>query len=302
MDMIKPIKHKLNTLCRILLKHYGGILSDKTYTKVLYRLRMHNSLDLDNPHSFTEKIQWLKLYDHNPFYTTLVDKYEVKKWVSGIIGSKYVITTIGVWDSVDFIDFDTLPKQFVLKTTFGGGSDGVFICKNREAVDFSIVKNRLLESMKTNPYHRLREWPYKNVPRRIIAEQYLDDNSGDLADYKFYCFGGIPKILLLATNRYSAHNFDYFDMDYNKLPITSAMGGNNPNLSVDKPACFDEMKEIARKLSEGLPHVRVDLYYCNCQVYFGEMTLYDSSGFDNLNSEEWNSRMGEWINLPEIDS
>lgn len=156
--------------------------------------------------------------------------------------------------------------------------------------------------MKTDPYKRVREWPYKNVPRRIIAEQYLDDKTGDLADYKFYCFGGEPKVMLLATNRYTTHNFDFFDMDFNKLPIVSAMGGNNTNLSVIQPDCFVEMKEIAQKLSSGLPHVRVDLYCCNGKIYFGEMTLYDASGFDNMNSEEWNARFGSWITLPKKDN
>ena len=296
--MYKTIKRKINTLCKIILKHFGGILSDKSFIKVTYRLRMHQKLNLDNPQSFTEKLQWLKLYDHNPLYTTLVDKYAVKDWVAEKIGEKYVIPTIGVWDSLEDISWDSLPNQFVLKTTFGGGSDGVFICKDKLSTSQAIMMEKLKKSMKTDPYKRLREWPYKGVPRRLIAEQYLDDKSGDLADYKFYCFGGEPKVLLLATNRYTSHNFDYFDMNYNKLSIVSTLGKNNPNLSKKKLECFDEMKEIASVLSAGFPHIRVDLYYCNGQIYFGEMTLYDSSGLDNLNSEEWNARFGSWIQLP----
>lgn len=298
--MFKILSHKINVLLRILLNKFGGILSDKCFVKAIYRLRMHKKLDLSNPQSFTEKLQWLKLYDHNPLYSTLVDKYEVKVWVANRIGNKYVIPTIGVWNSLEAISWNSLPNQFVLKTTFGGGGDGIFICNNKTAIDRSIVKAKLEKSMRTDPYRRLREWPYKNVSRRLIAEQYLEDKSGDLADYKFYCFGGEPKVLLLATNRYTSHNFDYYDMDFNHLSITSAMGTNNPSLGDCKPDCFDEMKEIARKLSRGLPHVRVDLYCCNGQIFFGEMTLYDSSGLDNLNSEEWNMRFGSWIQLPSI--
>lgn len=294
----KWINRKINALCRRLIKRFGGLLSDKAYIKATYRLWMHQKLDLSNPRSFTEKLQWLKLYDHNPLYTSLVDKFEVKKWVSEKIGEKYVIPTIGVWNSLEDITWENLPNQFVLKTTFGGGSDGVFICNDKKKVDKDVVMQKMGQSMKTNPYKRVREWPYKNVPLRLIAEQYLEDKSGDLADYKFYCFDGVPKVLLMATNRYTAHNFDYFDMDFNRLSIVSAMGGNNLSLSAEKPACFDEMKEIAHKLSDGFPHVRVDLYCCNGHVYFGEMTLYDSSGFDNLNSEEWNMRFGSWIKLP----
>lgn len=295
--MIKVLKRKFNTLFRILLMRYGSILPDKVFTKALYRVRMHKKLNLESPKSFTEKLQWLKLFDHNPLYTLLVDKYEVKQWVADRIGEQYIIPTIGVWNSVESIDWNLLPNQFVLKTTFGGGSDGVYICNDKRSVNSLEVKTKLLKSMSTDPYRRFREWPYKNVPRRLIAEQYLEDKSGDLADYKFYCFGGEPKVLLLATNRYTTHNFDYFDMDFKRLDIVSALGGNNPNLSIEKPASFNEMKEIAALLSKNLPHVRVDLYCCNGHVYFGEMTLYDSSGFDNLNSEEWNMIFGSWIDL-----
>lgn len=294
------IERKINALCRKLLKRFGGVLSDKQYIKAAYRLWMHSKLNLKNPQSFTEKLQWLKLYDHNPLYTTLVDKYEVKKWVKERIGEKYVIPTIGVWDSLDSIEWNDLPEKFVLKTTFGGGSDGVYICKNKSNAHKADVFAKMEESMKTDPYKRVREWPYKNVPRRLIAEQYLGDNTGDLADYKFYCFGGEPKVLLIATNRYTSHNFDYYDMNYKKLSIVSAMGPNNPNLSEEKPTYFEEMKGVARKLCQGFPHVRVDLYCCNGHIYFGEMTLYDSSGFDNMNSEEWNMRFGSWIQIPSL--
>lgn len=273
------------------------LFSDETYLKLLYKYQMGHKLDLTNPKYFTEKIQWLKLYDRNDYYTRIVDKFEVKSIVSSIIGEDKIIPTIGVWNNVDEIDWKTMPNKFVLKTTFGGGSDGVFICKDKNTLDIKQITRGIKRAMKTNPYLRLREWPYKNVPKRIIAETYIEELSGDLRDYKFYCFGGEPKVLLIASNRYTTHNFDYFDMDFNRLNITSAMGKNNPNITT-APATFEEMKYIAKELSKGYPHIRIDLYSCNNNIYFGEMTLYDSSGFDNLNSDEWNLRFGSWINLP----
>lgn len=278
-------------------KSLGFLFPDELFLKVLYRLEMGHKLNLNNPQFFTEKLQWLKLYDRKSSYTKIVDKYEVKSIVQNIIGPEFIIPTIGVWNSPKDIIWDTLPERFVLKTTFGGGSDGVFICKHKDSHEIERIKKGITKSMKTNPYQRLREWPYKNVPKRIIAEEFLDDETGDLRDYKFYCFNGVPKVLLIASNRYSSHNFDYFDMDFNKLPIRSAMGPNNPNIT-EKPLCFDRMKEIAKQLSANYPHIRIDLYDCNNRIYFGEMTLYDSSGFDNMNSDEWDLKFGSWISLP----
>jgi len=280
-----------------IIKSLGFLFSDKLYLKILYRLEMGHTLNLDNPRYYTEKLQWLKLYDRKTAYTQIVDKYEVKRIVQDKIGSEYIIPTIGVWNNYKDITWDNLPDQFVLKTTFGGGSDGVFICKHKDFREIERIKKDISKSMKTNPYRRLREWPYKNVPKRIIAEAFLDDESGDLKDYKFYCFNGVPKVLLIASNRYTSHNFDYFDMDFNRLPITSAMGPNNPSIT-RMPDSFEKMKSIASQLSANYSHIRIDLYNCNGHIYFGEMTLYDSSGFDNLNSDEWDLRFGNWITLP----
>ena len=291
------LEHNKKGFIAQIIKKCGYLFPDKCYMRLLYYFQLGKKLDLDNPQYFTEKLQWLKLYDRKEIYTKLVDKYEVKSIVAKRIGDKYIIPTIGVWDNPDDISWDSLPDRFVIKTTFGGGSDGVYICKHKNNEAIERIKKGLVKSMKTNPYKRLREWPYKNVPKRIIAEVFLDEATGDLRDYKFYCFNGIPKVLLIASNRYTSHNFDYFDMDFNKLPITSAMGPNNPQITT-MPGNFEEMQTIARKLSAGLPHVRIDLYNCNGQIYFGEMTLYDSSGFDNLNSDEWDLRFGNWITLP----
>lgn len=290
----KVIKHSVN----LFLTACGRLLSDKNYYRLQYFVVLGRFPNIDNPKLFTEKLQWLKLYDRNPSYTKVVDKYEAKEIVSKIIGDEYIIPTLGVWNSPDDIDFETLPQQFVLKTTFGGGADGVFICRDKSKLDIKETVQRIKKSFKTDPYIRAREWPYKDVPRRVIAEKYMEDDSGELRDYKFYCFRGVPKVMLLASNRFTNHNFNYYDMDFNVLPITSVMGIQSSEI-MECPSCFDEMKDIAAKLSKNFPHVRVDLYYCSGRVFFGELTLYDSSGYDDLNSKEWNQQFGDWIILPE---
>ena len=294
---MRIIKKLLRHSIRLFLLVFGRLLNDKKYYCLQYYVMLGKTPKIDTPSLYTEKLQWLKLYDRNPLYTRLVDKYEVKEYISNIIGEQYIIPTLGVWNSPEEIDFTSLPNRFVLKTTFGGGSDGVAICKDKENTNLDSLREKIRKSFNTNPYIRAREWPYKNVPRRIIAEQYMEDDSGELRDYKFYCFNGEPKVMLVASNRFTNHNFNYFDMDFNVLPITSAMG-THADIAFERPACFDEMKDIAAKLSVGFAHVRVDLYYCENRVYFGELTLYDSSGFDDLNSEEWNQRFGDWITLP----
>lgn len=271
---------------------------DKLYLTLLWWCQMGYKIDWEHPRTFCEKLQWLKLYDRKPEYTRMVDKYAVKEYVSGLIGEEHIIPTLGVWDRVEDIEWDLLPAQFVLKTTNGGGGSGVVVCKDKQGLNLAGAIKTLTQSQNQDIYTNLREWPYKNVPRRIIAEQYMEDDSGELRDYKFYCFHGVPKVMLLASNRFTDHNFNYFDMDFKPLPIVSTEGRPSDARMV-RPSCFDEMKVLAAKLSQGFPHIRVDLYCCNEKVYFGELTLYDSSGYDDLNSEEWNRRFGDWITLPE---
>lgn len=273
-------------------------LPDKTYLELVYYFTLGNKLNLKNPKRFTEKLQWLKLYNRRPEYTKMVDKYEVKNYVSERLGSEYIIPTLGVWDNFSDIDFDKLPDKFVLKTTHGGGSNGIVICKDKSKFDKEDAKLKIDLSFKIDIYKIFREWPYKDVSKRIIAEQYMEDDSGELRDYKFYCFNGDPKVMLLASNRFTNHNFNYFDMNFQKLAITSKDGGNS-NEDFAVPEKFKEMKEVAKKLSAGLPHVRVDLYSCNHRVFFGELTFFDSSGYDDMQSEEWNLKFGSWLNLPD---
>lgn len=287
--------------CLAILTHFGTWLPDALYLKIMFRLKMGYCLDLKTPKTFNEKLQWLKLYNRKPEYTLMVDKFEAKRIATRILGKEYVIPTIGVWDKFDDIDFSLLPDSFVLKSTNGGGGGGVVICRDKNVFDKSSAAKRLNSSLKTSIYKHLKEWPYKNVKPRILAENFMVDESGELRDYKFYCFNGEPKVFLVASERFSRHRtyFDYFDMDGNHLPFTQ--GGMNNPVTPELPATFEEMKKIARKLSQGIPHVRIDLYSVDKKVYFGEYTFFDSSGFEKFTPKEWDDIFGNWVSLPTND-
>ena len=263
----------------------------------MYRCRTGRKLNLENPHDFNEKLQWLKLYDRNSLYTTLVDKYAVKEYVTKIIGKEYLIPTLGVWSNVDDIDFDKLPNQFVLKTTHGSGGD-VIICKDKSKFDKEKAANHLKKSMKKDVYSVLREWPYKNVPKRIIAEKYMEDESGELRDYKVLCFDGTPKMTEYHQGRFKSHTQDFYDENWTLLPIYQ--GTPLSGKTMEKPVFFDEMMFLSSKLSKDMPHVRVDWYYVQNQLYFGELTFFDASGFDEFEPKEYNRILGDWIKLPNL--
>jgi len=276
--------------------------SDEKFLKKVYRAYMGRELDLENPRSYTEKLQWLKLYDRKPIYTQMVDKYEVKKLVAESIGEEYIIPTLGIFDSFDEIDFDALPDQFVLKCTHDSG--GLVICRDKSKLDMEEARKKLTKFLKRKYYHIWREWPYKNVKPRIIAEKYMEDKkTSELRDYKFFCFGGEAKLIFIATDRQTEGEetkFDFFDMEYNHLPFTN--GHPNAKVAPEKPECFDEMRELAEKLSDGIPHVRVDFYEVDGKVYFGELTFSHWSGIVPFEPEEWDYKIGEWIKLPSFES
>ena len=266
--------------------------------KKIFLSRMGQELNLDNPKTFNEKLQWIKLYYHDPLYTELVDKLLVKDYISKMIGDKYVIRTLGVWSSFEDIDINKLPNQFVLKCTHDSG--GIYICKNKSNIDIKKAKSILSNSLKRNYYYLGFEWPYKNVIPRIIAEEYKEDNiTKDLRDYKFFCFNGKVKALFVATDRQNANEevkFDFFDENYNHLPIKQ--GHENALIPPEKPSKFEEMKMLAEKLSINIPHVRIDFYEANNQVYFGEMTFFSYSGWTKFEPYEWDYKFGEWLILP----
>lgn len=274
------------------------ILSDKLYLSLFYRGEFRKKLDWEHPETYQEKLQWLKLFDRNPMYSKLVDKYEVKEIVASKIGSQYIIPTIGIWSKINDIEWDILPNRFVLKTTHDGGGKGIVICKDKSNFNKEEALKKLKKSFKRNTYRNVREWPYKNVEPRIIAEQYIEDsNSHDLHDYKFFCFNGEVKAMFVATDRASGCvKFDYFDCDFNHLDIiqTHPMSGK----IISKPECFDEMKKLASILSQGIPHVRCDFFQVNGKVYFGELTFYHHGGFVPFHPDKWNKIWGSWLNLP----
>lgn len=272
-------------------------LPDEIYLRLLYFGHFARPLNLKNPQRFTEKLQWLKLYNRNPQYNKLVDKIEVKKIVAEKIGADYIIPTLGVWDSFDEIDFDKLPDKFVLKSNNGGGGSGVVIVKDKANFDKESARSTLGKSMKADIYTLLREWPYKDMKRHILAEQYMEDESGELRDYKLYCFNGKVKAILVASNRFTDHNFNYYDREFNPLPIESVCGGKSAK-SISKPQGLDKMISIAEFLSKDIPHVRMDFYYVQGKIYFGEYTFFDSSGYDNMSSDEWDLKFGSWLELP----
>ena len=269
---------------------------DKWYLTIQYRCFCGKFINWKNPKTFNEKLQWLKVYNRKPEYTMMVDKVKVKDYVAQKIGEQYVIPTLGVWDKPEDIDFDALPNLFVLKCNHDSGS--ICICRDKKTFDKAKAISKLKAAMKRDMYWDGREWPYKNVKPRILAEKFMVDESGHLRDYKFYCFNGEPKVFLVATDRFSAHGtyFDYFDMDGNNLPFSQ--GGENNPVTPALPSNFEEMKSIARKLSKGIPHVRIDLYCVEGKVYFGEYTFFDSSGFEKFTPQEWDETLGGWLTLP----
>lgn len=265
---------------------------------------MGKKLDLEHPLMYSEKLQWLKLYDRRPEYTVMVDKVKAKEYVASVIGKEYIIPTLGVWDNPDRIDFDSLPNRFVLKCNHNSGL-GMYICKDKSKLNIDEVKEGLREGLKQDFYVGGREWPYKDVPRLILAEEFLDPgpdskHEGGLQDYKFFCFDGQVKALFIAKDRDKGPHstkFDFFDEKFNHLPFTN--GHPNAEIMPEKPRMFEEMKMLAAKLSKGIPHVRIDFYEVNGHVYFGEMTFFHWSGFTPFVPEEWDYKFGEWLSLPQ---
>lgn len=273
-------------------------LPDKVFLKAAFRARFGRKLNLNNPETFNEKLQWLKLYNRKPEYTKMVDKYLVRDYVKEKIGEEYLIPLLGVWDDPEKIDFDELSMQFVLKCNHNSGM-GMCICKDKNSLDINKVKEELKKGINQNYYLTSREWPYKDVPRRIIAEKYMVDESGyELKDYKFYCFDGKVKLVMINSDRMSSEKTkaNYFDENYQ--PLDFVWGYENAEIPPQKPEKFEEMKYLAEKLSEGITHVRIDFYQTPSGIYFGEITFFDGSGFDAIEPIEWDYKIGSWIKLP----
>lgn len=272
-------------------------MPDKAYLKLRYRASLGKKLDLNNPRTFNEKMQWLKLYDHRPEYAKMVDKYEVKKYVADIIGEEYIIPTLGIWDSFDEIDFEGLPSQFVLKCTHDSG--GLVICKDKDSLDIEAARKKIEKSMRVNYFKWGREWPYKQIKPRIIAEQYMDsgDASG-IMDYKVYNFNGIPKIVVVCSERFSDSGLkkDFFDDKWRHLDLCQ-LSHSNSDYNIEKPESFDKMLELSRILANKIPFVRTDFYEVEGKLYFGELTFYADSGMLGFCPDDWDNILGSWLTI-----
>lgn len=281
------------------LGHRGffGWMSDERYLKAAYKVKMGIKPDLDHPVTYTEKLQWLKLHDRNPMYINMVDKYEAGNVIGRIIGKEYIIPCLGVWDSFDEIPFSALPDRFVLKCTHDSG--GVAICTDKKSFDIRAAKRRIEKCLRSNYFNVGREWPYKYIKPRIIAEELIEDSaSGDLRDYKFFTFNGEVKAVYVVSGRNTGGvtTADFFSPDGTLLPIMN--GHPNSEVPPELPAGFEKMKELASGVGKGIPHVRVDFYEANGRIWFGETTFYHWSGLMPFVPEEWDRTFGSWIKLP----
>lgn len=276
-----------------------SLTSDRLFIKIKYYIRFNKIPNLDKPKTFNEKMQWLKLNNRKPEYTNMVDKYKARDYVADKIGEQYLIPLVGVWELPDDIDFKSLPNQYVIKCNHNSGT-GMYICKDNFKTDEEKIKSGLRQGLKEDYFIYSREWPYKNVKKRIMCEEYIsDDNNEFLTDYKFYCFDGKVKVLGIFQGRGSSSGTvgDFFDVDFNWIDMK--WGYPNAPEIPKKPDKFNEMVKIAETLSKDIPHVRVDLYLSNGQIYFGELTFFDGGGFSKIIPEEWDIKLGSWINLPD---
>lgn len=298
----KVIKFISNSDYRIDIMSGLGLynrLDDKKYIEKLFKATMGYPLNLDNPRTFNEKLQWLKLYDRRPEYTMMVDKYKVRDYIAKKIGAEYLIPLLGVWDDPDEIDFESLPNQFVLKCNHNSGL-GMCICRDKSKLDIQKVKKDLRKGLKQNYYLTLREWPYKDVPRKIICEKYMEDYStAELRDYKFFCFGGMAKCYKVDFGRFIEHRANYYDLNNKLLTLGEKVCPPDFEKAIELPSTLDQMKEFAELLAKEIPFLRADFYDVNGHIYFGELTFFPASGFGEFLSEEWDDILGSWIKLPE---
>ena len=281
----------------------AGLVPDQLYVRMTARGKLGYSINLDHPQTFNEKLNWLNLYNRNPLYTSMADKYEAKKIVAERIGSKYVVKNLGCWQSFDDIDFDSLPNRFVLKCTHD--SSGAIICRDKATFDWEAARKRLTLSMKMNYFYACREWPYKNIPHRIIADELLQDTDSaestvkthnEINDYKFWCFNGQP-IYMYCTVKSDNVYENFYDMNFDIADIRHGFPRRTPEFQ--RPAAFDEMKALAAKLSAGIPFVRVDFFYVGGKVYFGEYTFFDWAGLQPFEDRQQDLDLGQLIQLPE---
>ena len=271
------------------------MLSDRKFLTKKYRLKMGKPLDLNSPVTFNEKLQWLKLYDRKDIYSKMVDKYEVKEYVSKIIGDEYIIPTLGVYDNFDEIDFSKLPKQFVIKCTHDSG--GLVICKDKSKLNVEEAKLKINKSLKTNYYYCGREWPYKNVKPRIIVEEFISNKNSDVNDYKFFCSNGKVFCFKIDFDRFINHRANYYDVKGNLLRFGEEVCPPDFNRQLKLPVNLKKMVDLAKILSKNIAFLRVDFYEVNNKILFGELTFFPAGGMGKFIPEEWDKKLGDFIDL-----
>lgn len=297
---MKSITEKIRMFLHRQLLKFGGFIPDKSYLSLQYWLYMGTCINWKSPTTFTEKIQWLKINNRDTKLHKLVDKYDVKEYVASIIGEEYIISSYGVWNDANDIDFDSLPERFVLKCTHS--SHASVICKDKSRLNIKTAIELLNAGLKTSPYKKYREWAYKDVEPRIIAEEFMENKGeDDLTDYKFYCFNGQAHYCQVIKDRSEKESIDFFDRHWELQEFI----GLNPKAvhsskTIKKPVEYSKMLEIADKLSVGFPFARIDLYDINDRIYFGEITFYPGAGMGCFNPEAWNKILGDMIELPDI--
>ena len=278
-------------------KSFTRILPDKAYVWLDFIRNLHRIPDLRNPSTFNEKLQWLKLYNHDPSYPKMADKLAMRDFVEKKAGAGHSVPVLGVWDCFDEIDFSSLPDTFVLKCNNDSGH--YVICRDKRTMDMKAARKTITEGLKTNYYYQNREWVYKDIVPKVFAEQYLQQDSDDcLWDYKFFCFNGEPKIMYMEKEASESKTEAFFDMEQNYLDLE--MDDPRPDVPPQLPECFDLMRSLAEKLSEGIPFLRVDFFFINGQIYVGELTFYHQSGLTKMKPEIWDLKLGQWIRLPKI--
>jgi hypothetical protein len=297
-NIFDKMSNKANPLLRHILRtKIFYMMPDELYLRIMFRLIMRKRLHLENPIYFNEKLQWLKLYYRSPLYPVFTDKYAVRKYVADTIGEKYLVPMIGIWDSFDEIEFNELPDQFILKCTHDSG--GVLVCRDKKNLDIGAAARQFKRQLKNNYFFLHREWSYKDIKPRIICEKLIEAHDGSMPmDYKFHCFNGNPDSVMVCSDRHNGQTkFTYYDRNWELLKYN--LNGISPTCDVlfPKPEKLDEMFDLAKTLSSGIPYVRVDLYHENAEIYFGEMTLYSDAGFDSTMLEETDLLFGKKLDL-----
>lgn len=294
-NFIDTLFHPSNMI--LFLDRKGIIrINDEMYLKLLYRKVFHKKLDLKDPKTFNEKLQWLKLNDRKDIYTTMVDKYEAKKYVAGIIGEEYIVPTLGIYEKFDDINFDKLPNQFVIKCTHDSG--GIVIVKDKKHLNVAKAKKKINSCLKNNFFYNGREWPYKNVKPKILIEKYIEDKSTkELRDYKFFCFNGKVKYFKIDFNRFTKHQANYYDIEGNLQEFGEEFYPPDFNKKLDFPINLKEMMLFSEKLAKNTYFIRVDFYEVDKKIYFGELTFFPNSGYCEFYPIKWNQIWGDLINL-----